>query len=109
MAVKVRGTSRLNFSRLLVIDGVEHWEMTELPKIEAAQDDEIYQVQQEDRIDLIANRKYGTPELQWIIALANDLALLPNDLKPFSTIRLPSNNRVFNKILRQAAKRKEDR
>jgi hypothetical protein len=109
MAVKIRTTSRLNFSRLLVIDSVEHWEMAELPIIEPAQDDEIYQVNQEDRIDLISNRKYGNPELWWVIALANGFSLLPNDLKPFSTIRIPSNNRVFNKILRQAAKKKEGR
>jgi nucleoid-associated protein YgaU len=109
MAVKVRSTSRLNFSRLLTIDEVEHWEMAELPVIVAAQDDTFYQVNQEDRIDLIAQRFYGNPELWWVIAVANGLDLLPNDLKPFSTIRIPSNSRVFNKILREAPKRKEGR
>lgn len=107
MAVKIRQTSRLNFSRLLVIDDIEHWEMAELPTIAAASDDTLYQVRQEDRIDLIAKRFYGSADLWWVIAVANNLALLPNDLKPFSTIRVPSNNRVFNKILKQAPKKKQ--
>lgn len=107
MAVKIRTTSRLNFARLLTIDSVEHWEMPEYPVIVAAQDDTFYQVQQEDRIDLIAQSFYGNPELWWVIAVANDLSLLPSDLKPFSTIRIPSNNRVFNSILREAPKKKE--
>ena len=109
MAVKIRGTSRINFARLMTIDEVEHWEMPEYPIIAAAQDDTLYQVKQDDRIDLIANQYYGNPELWWIIAVVNDFALLPNDLKPLSTIRIPSNNRVFNKILRQASKKKEGR
>ena len=106
-AVKIRSTSRLNFSRLLTIEGVDHWEMAELPSIEASGDDIVYQVKQGDRIDLISNRFYGNPELWWVIAIANGLNLLPNDLKPFSTIRIPSNSRVFNKILREASKKKK--
>lgn len=109
MAVRIRTTSRLNFSRLLTIDSVEHWEKAELPTVDAAQDDLLYQVNQEDRIDLLAQRFYGNAELWWVIAVANGLDLLPNDLKPFSTIRIPSNNRVFNKILREAPKKKEGR
>lgn len=109
MAVRIRGTSRQKFSRLLVIDNVEHWEMLEQPVIDEARDDTIYQVQQEDRIDLLAERFYGNAELWWVIAILNNLNLLPSDLKPFSTIRIPSNNRVFNSILKQAAKKKEGR
>jgi len=107
--IRFRATSKQNFSRWLVIDDVEHWEMAELPIIEEGQDDILYQVQQEDRIDLLANRFYGNAELWWVIAVANNLALLPNDLKPFSTIRIPSNNRVYNKILKQAPKRRDGR
>lgn len=107
--IKFRSTSRQNFSRWLVIDDVEHWEMSELPIIDAGQDDIIYQVKQDDRIDLLAARFYGNAELWWIIAIANDMALLPNDLKPFATIRIPSNNRVYNKILKQAPKKREGR
>jgi len=111
MAIKIRRTSRLNFSRLVTLGGsnVVSWEMPEYPAINEGQDDILYQVQQEDRIDLLAQRFYGTPELWWVIAVANGLALLPNDLRPYSTIRVPSNNRVFNSILKQAPKKREGR
>ena len=115
MAVKIRRTSRQIFARLLTLaedDGseeVEAWEMPEFPKVDPSQDDTIYQVQQYDRIDLLAERFYGNGELWWVIALANDLNLLPNDLAPFSTIRIPSNKRVFSKILGEAPKKREGR
>jgi len=109
VAVKIRATSRLNFARLITLDRVEHWEMPEYPKISEASDDIIYQVQQEDRIDLLANDFYGNGELWWIIAVANNLSLLPSDLKPFATIRIPSNKRVFTKIIKDAPKKREGR
>ena len=111
MAVRVRTTSRLNFSRLVKLGDseIECWEMPEYPTIEPGQDDVLYQVKQDDRIDLLANEQYGNPDLWWVIAIANDMALLPSDLKPSSTIRIPSNNRVFNSILKQAPKRREGR
>ena len=105
--VKIRSTSRQNFARFITTGGVDCWEMSELPIIAEGADDTLYQVKQEDRIDLIAQRFYGTPDLWWVIAIANDLVLLPNDLAPFSTIRIPSNNRVFNKILKQAPRRRD--
>lgn len=105
MGIKLRGTSRLNFSRFMEIDGVEFWEMPEYPDILAANDDVIYQTMQTDRIDKIANKFYGNPELWWVIAIANDLNLLPNDLVPRGTIRIPSNQRVKS-ILNTAPKRR---
>lgn len=108
MAVRIRGTSRLNFARLIVLQDVEHWEKSEYPKIEESNDDTIYQVQQEDRIDLLAERFYGNAELWWVIAIINDLNLLPSDLKPFSTIRIPTNRRI-NNIMRHANKKREGR
>jgi len=108
-SVRIRRSSRLNFARFIVTGGIEHWEMTEYPTIEEAQDDILYQVGQIDRIDSIAQKFYGDPVLGWVIAVANGMVLLPNDLKPFSTIRIPSNNRVFTKILPQAPKKRDGR
>lgn len=111
MAIRVRPTSRLNFARLVTLgtSNIECWEMPEYPVINEGQDDVIYQVQQEDRIDLLAERFYGNPELWWVIAIVNGMALLPNDLRPSSTIRIPSNNRVYNIILKLAPRRREGR
>ena len=117
--IKVRTTSRLRFSRLLYIGVdasypvtgvptlVECWEMPEYPTIAEAPDDIIYTVNQDDRIDLIANKFYGAADLWWVIAIANDLNLLPSDLKPYKPIRVPSPARVFNNILPSNKKLKE--
>lgn len=117
--INIRTTSRLRFSRLLyigvdasypasgVLPLVECWEMPEYPIIEEASDDIVYTVNQLDRIDLIANRFYGSSDLWWVIAIANDLNILPNDLKPYKPIRIPSPARVFNEILPQNKKLKE--
>jgi nucleoid-associated protein YgaU len=109
MAVRLRKTSRLLFAKLLSIDDVEHWELPVYPKIEEATDDKRYTVDQNDRIDKIANKFYGSPELWWIIALANGMELLPSDLNANAVIRIPSQRRVFTQILRRPSRGREGR
>jgi len=101
MTVRIRNTSRLKFARLATIDGVEHWELPDYPRIEEAADDINYVVDRRDRIDRMATTFYSDPSLWWIIALANGMALLPNDLSAGTTIRIPSQRRVFTEILRR--------
>ncbi len=109
MGIKVRDTSRLRFARLVTLDGIEHWEHPEYPEIGAAPDDIIYTVDLNDRIDLIAERFYSSPDLWWIIALANELRLLPNDLNGREKLRIPSGRRVFTEILRKPSRGREGR
>lgn len=109
MSVRLRKTSRLTFARLLTIDDVEHWELPVYPKIESAADDIRYTVDQNDRIDRVANKFYGSMDLWWIIALANDMELLPIDLNPNEVIRIPSQRRVFTQILRRPSRGLEGR
>ena len=110
MAVRIQtSSSRLRFSRLLELDGVEHWELPEYPAIEPARDDKRYVVDRNDRIDRLADRFYGTPTLWWVIALANGMELLPNDLNTQETIVIPSQRRVFTKILRRPTRGLEGR
>jgi hypothetical protein len=101
MSVRLRNTSRLRWARLITLDGVEHWEQPEYPKIEAAPDDKRYTVGQNDRIDKLAQRFYGSMDLWWIIALANDMELLPDALNANTVIKIPSQQRVFIEILRR--------
>lgn len=49
-----------------------------------------YVVLEGDRLDLLAYRLYGDPQLWWVIANANPEYLFPDDLTPGSTIRLPT-------------------
>ena len=101
MAAKIKSTSRLRFARLITIDDVEHWELPEYPVIAPAASDGTYTVDRGDRIDRLANHYYQDPTLWWVIALANGMELLPNDLKPGVEIRIPSQQRVFVEILRR--------
>ena len=109
MAVNIRSSSRLRFSRLLTIDDVEHWELPEYPAIAPANDDKRYKVDRNDRIDRLATRFYGSVDLWWIIALANGMELLPNDMNTGQTIIIPSQRRVFAEILRRPSKGLEGR
>jgi len=106
--VNVRSTSWLQFARLLTIDGVICWEMTEFPVIEPADDDTIYTVGRTDRIDFLAKKYLGAPDDWWMIAVLNNLNLLPNDLYATQTIRIMTQNRAAD-IRRQAALRREGR
>lgn len=101
MPVRIRNTSRLRFARLLTLDGVEHWELPEYPKVEPAADDLRYTVDRNDRIDRLADSFYGSPDLWWILALANGMELLPVDLNQGAIITVPSQRRVFSEILRR--------
>jgi len=107
MSVKTRDTSRLNYSQLIVLDGVEHWEHPEYPDIPEANDDIIHDVKRTDRIDLISNSYYQTTDLWWVIAILNELRLLPSDLAARKTLRIASPRRVFTEILRNPSRGRE--
>lgn len=100
MAVKIRDTSRLRFAKLTFIDGIELWNLPEYPEIAPANDDQRYVVDRNDRIDRMAFTFYGNTDLWWVIALRNDLFLLPNDMFQNQVLQIPSARRVFNTILR---------
>ena len=106
-SVSIRGTSRLKFARFVTIGGVDCWELPEYPEVSAAPDDILYTVARKDRIDALAQRFYGDSTLWWIIALANELRLLPTDLQENTQIRIPNGKRVFTDILRRANRGEE--
>jgi hypothetical protein len=90
MTVRIVKNSRLLFSPLLLVDGVEFWDLNTLPVIPVRNDEIQYTVSFTDRIDLLAFKFYGDPVLWWVIAAANSMEILPTDLKPGETIRIPS-------------------
>jgi hypothetical protein len=89
MATFVRN-SRLAFSELVSVDGIEFWDINLIPVIPVRDDETMYTVSYSDRIDLLANRFYGDPVLWWVLAAANNLDLVPSSLKPGSVLRVPS-------------------
>jgi len=89
MSVKIPTKSRLRLGTLINYDGVEFWDLLVLPPIPDRQDDRQYTVKGGDRIDLIAYREYGNSTLWWVIAVANDMELLPTALNVGDEIRIP--------------------
>jgi len=100
MPVRVPTTSRLRFLDLVVVDGVTFWDLPELPDFLPQPDDRTHVVEGHDRLDILADRYYGDVTLGWVIAHANDIALLPIDLQVGSTLRIPSRRYVLDLLQR---------
>ena len=98
MTVKITPRSRLLYSALVTVDGVEFFDLPEFPDLLVQADDLSYVVKAGDRIDLLAQQFYGDPVLWWVIALANDMELLPTDMQDGVTLRIPS-PRYVNSII----------
>ena len=104
MPVEVVSASRLLFADLKFIDDVEFWDTLVLPRNTTRADDIIYIVQGGDRIDLLAQRFYQDPVMWWVIAWANDLEILPTDLKEGQQLNIPSKTFVEQELLRQTGR-----
>lgn len=98
MAVSVQNYSRLRFADLKLIDGVEFWDLLEYTQILPQNDDIFYTVTGNDRIDLLANSFYGDSILWWVIAVANNLELLPTELQEGQTLRIPAPRYVLQSL-----------
>lgn len=101
MAVTIRKNSRLQHTSLRLLDGVEFWDLWEAPTFAVSVDDLEYQVVENDRIDKIANRFYGDPIYWWVIAVANDMDLLPTDLQIGAVLRIPAPQIVTNLVAKR--------
>lgn len=105
MAVDIRSSSRLKFADLLIVDDVEFWDTLVLPDTSSRPDDTIHVVSQRDRIDLLADRYYQDAGLWWVIAWANNLDILPTDMKENMRLRIPSKTYVVSTLLKKAGLR----
>lgn len=90
MAVDVPQRSRLRFTELLTIDGVEFWDFVDFPTVPEQSDDLQYQSTSVDRLDTLANQFYGSPIFWWVIAVANDMELIEVELNVGTVLRIPS-------------------
>lgn len=90
MEIELNRSGPLRYADLYRINETTFWDKTRPPEVLAASDDEAYKITSEDRLDLLAFRKYGVAEYGWIILLRNNMRLYPNDLIPGTTIYLPS-------------------
>lgn len=81
MSVRIkRGSSRLAFAKLVVIDGIEFWTRPEIPRLTPGADDIQYTPIDGQRIDSIAKLVYQQDALWWVIAHRNDIKIIPNEI-----------------------------
>ncbi len=90
MSAEVPPRSRLRFTELLTIGGVEFWDMVDFPVVPQQIDDIIYQVKSVDRMDTLAFTYYGNPIYWWVIAVANGMELIEVELCLGMMLRIPS-------------------
>jgi hypothetical protein len=104
----VTGKETLNrFSRfrgsaiLRDTDGTEFFETYHPPEIPERPDDRFHEIGagESGRLDLVSHRYYGTAELWWVIALANDLFEPLKEAVPGLVVRVPSSEYVFGGLL----------
>jgi hypothetical protein len=112
MAIIVNPASHLIYSQIVNVEGIEYFDFPQYPKILPQKDDifitigqprvnsrEIVTRSEELRIDMLSYRIYKNPHLWWVIALRNNLELVPSQLKFGQRIVVPSPNYVYNKLL----------
>jgi nucleoid-associated protein YgaU len=102
MTVSIGKKSRLQFAPLLTEEGIEFWDLPTYPEILKQPDDGVYTVKDNDRIDSIAFRVYGEERLWWVLAVANDLELVPTELVVGADLRIPSPRYINQVYLAQA-------
>lgn len=95
MSVKIKkNESRLGLADLVVVENTEFWSRPVIPNLDPSSDDVYHTVKDYDRIDTIAKKYFKNEGLWWVIAHANDLRLLPMDLKVGQRIRIPDPRRI---------------
>jgi nucleoid-associated protein YgaU len=98
----VAQNSRLRFGSPGEVDGIQFWDLLDLPDIPEQPDDLTYRVRGGDRIDLLANVFYGDPILWWVLASANNIEIVPTELNEGSVLRVPSPRFVQLQLFRTA-------
>ena len=105
-SVEIRKNSWLNFADSLEFEGTTFWETPEFPKIVPQDGDIFLDVTDQNlgKLDLIAFDVYGDPDLWWVIALANNIDLIPTDMVIGTKIRIPEKSFVNSLIAKGGQK-----
>ena len=98
MSVNITTSSRLNFDNLLTADGIEFWDVVDLPEFTPRKSDIQYQVKDGDRADILAYLFYQDQGLWWVIAWANGMELIPSALTGGMKIVIPDPVYVKTKL-----------
>ena len=91
----VRETVRVLGRNALRKEGIQVFSATRPTKIEERQDDLIIIASEEDRLDNLAARFYGSPRLWYVIASVNNLNNGSMHITPGTEVRIPLKSRVI--------------
>lgn len=101
MAVNLKPRSRLRFAEYVSAEGVEFFDLLDVPLIPVQADDLRHETTDGERIDQLAFKYYGDPILWWVIAVANNMEDLPTELNGRMTLRIPSPRFVLQQLFAQ--------
>lgn len=99
--LNLREGSRARFSTLYFKGDWEWFGAPDYPDFPESIDDEWVEVKKTTRLDILANEYYDDPTLWYVIALANDLELVPSDMYVGQKLRIPPKSTVTD-LLKKA-------
>ena len=94
MPTKYTNISRYSIYRQILDDDKElYLETVNQTPVDESELDRYHKVlkEEENRLDIISNNYYGTPEYYWVIALGNNL-IDPMVVRPGEILRIPNFN-----------------
>lgn len=96
MTAFVPNKSWMNFSPYYSSEGYEFFDVPDFPEFPQSDSDQIIEIDYKysGRIDLLAYDYLGDVEYWWVIALLNDLKILPQDLMIGKKIRIPTQESI---------------
>ena len=87
----VRSKRKELTSKFKKVQSPEHFETTYYKSVPKKNDDMYFITQDGDRLDLLAHRFYGDPNLWWFLARANNLSSM--NVEAGIQIRVPINSK----------------
>ena len=105
MSTRLDKSSRLLLSDYLEIDGIEFFDILDLPNYIHQTNDLEHFVIEGDRLDLIAYKYYQDSALGWVIAWANDIEISPADLTYGTYLIVPDPTYIRNNLLKTNSER----
>ena len=88
---KYKKISRYGIYRQIIDNNNDTYTETINPTPVVESEDDIFHeilMEEENRLDIVSNKYYGTPELWWVIAMANDI-IDPLFIRPGTIVRVP--------------------
>ena len=96
MTASIPNKSWLLFPDYFMFDGIEFFDTPDFPEFPQSSNDKIITIDQTylGRLDLIAYDFYGDSNLWWVIALVNNLELIPTSMYIGMQLKIPVSDSI---------------